>query len=146
MTPIRTLRTLVASALLGVIAVASLVSGAFMFFAAWATRSVLDGPASELGTGAAALIGVLLIGFSGLAAISARDTWQRRPYAGVLGLLVGIVTTLAAAVTLVVATVTIADALYYAAIGLGIITTVAVLVDAFRTSTTDELARRQRPI
>jgi hypothetical protein len=145
-TPFRTLPALVTSALLGVTAVSALVTGAFMLFAAWATRSLLAGPVAELGTGAAALIGVLAIAFGGLAAFGARDTWRRRPHALALGLLIGIVTILASAATLLVATVTDAQPLLYVAMGLGAATVVAVLLDAMQAPTTDELARRQRLI
>jgi hypothetical protein len=142
----RTLPAIVASALLGVTAIASLVTGAFMLFAAWATRSLLAGPASELGTGAAVMIGVLAIAFGGLAAVSARDTWRQRPHAAALGLLVGIVTILAAAATLLVATVTTAQPLLYVAIGLGAATVVVVLLDALQAPITDEVAHHHRLI
>jgi hypothetical protein len=122
--------TLVASALIGLIAAASLVTGALMFFGAWATSTQTIGPVSDIGTAAALLIGGLTVVFGAFAAYAARETWRGRPHGTILGLIAGAVTVLAAVAALLEATVTQGELLLYIAVGLGIATMAAALLDA----------------
>jgi hypothetical protein len=125
----RSLAAVVASALLGVIAAAAIVTAAFMFFGAWASQSIVSGAGRDLGAGAAILIGTLLLGFGTLAAIAARDEWRARAHARVLGMIVGILAILASATTMLTATVAELVPLLAIAIGLGAATIVAVVLD-----------------
>jgi cytochrome bd-type quinol oxidase subunit 2 len=131
MSSTRSLPALVAAALLGVIAVAAVVTGALMFFGAWATSAALDGQARDLGTAAAILIGALTVAFGIFAALAAREEWMARPRGLVLGLTVGIVMVIAAAAALLTARTTAGtDALLGIAIAIGAATATAVLLDA----------------
>jgi hypothetical protein len=132
MNPVRPVSTLVASSFLGVIAVASIVVGALMFFGAWATQVELVGPVSDIGTAGAVLIGALSTAFGVFAAVAARDEWEARPRGRVLGLITGLVTVLAAASTLIVGSVAEVRPLLFTAVALGVSAIVAVMADAFR--------------
>lgn len=125
----RPFATLVASALLGVLAVAGVVAGAFMLFGAWVLR--IEGPHHmlEIGIGAAVLVGILLIAFAVLAAVAARDEFRGRPHGRVLGLVVGIVAALAAGTALLVGEAGESTPLLYIAIGVGVITVIALLFE-----------------
>lgn len=142
MTTIRPLSSLVASSLLGVIALASLVTGALILFGAWATQVELVGPVSDIGTAGAALIGTLALAFGVFAALAARDVWTARPRGRVLGLVTGLATVLAAASTLIVGSVDDVEPLLFSAVALGIASVVSVLVDALRPGTGPDLATR----
>ena len=142
MTPLRPVSSLVASSLLGVIAVASIVVGALMFFGAWATQVDLVGPISDVGTAGAIFIGALAVGFGAFAALAARDVWEARPRGRVLGLITGLVTVLAAASTLVLGSVRDVEPLLFSAVALGIAAVVSVMLDAARVGTRPEPVNR----
>ena len=125
------LPALIASSLLGVVAVATLVAAAFVLFGAWAIGSgAAEGFVDEIGTAGAALVGALLVGFAILAGIAARETFLDRPQGIVLGLITAIATVLAASAALLEASSVQSDLLLYLAIALGAATLVAVSVDA----------------
>ncbi len=130
MEPQRSFASLIASSLLGVLSVAGLVTGAFLLFAAWVIRLESTGHANEIGTGASVLVGGLLIGFAGLAAIAAREEWRGAPRGRVLGLVVGLVAALAAATALLVGHVGESTPLLYIAIAIAATTIVALLAEA----------------
>jgi hypothetical protein len=121
--------SLIASSLLGVLSVAGLVTGAFMLFGAWVIRLESTGHGHEIGTGAAILVGGLLIGFAGLAAIAAREEWRGAPHGRVLGLIVGLVAALAAATALLVGHVGESRPLLYVAIAIAATAIVALLAE-----------------
>lgn len=128
----RSFATVVASSLLGVIAVAALVTGVFVIFGAWTTQQV-GGAASYVNVGvtAAIVIGVLTIGYAGFAAFAARDEWLARPRGVVYGLVVAVVAILAAVIALLEGRAHESEALLYIAAGLGVGTTAALLVSAW---------------
>lgn len=138
----RSLATTVASALLGVIAIASLVTAAFMGFAAWTISG--DTPLADGGNPgfvAVSLIGALLVGFGLLAAVAARDEWEVRQRGRPLGLVVGITAALAAATALLTTRPDTTTPLLAVAIGLGVAATLAVAVDALTVSVAAEAPR-----
>lgn len=127
----RNLAALIAASLLGVIAVAALVTGVFFVFGAWATQETTgSGTAFDIGSVAATIIGVLTIGYAAFAGFAARDAWLARARGAAFGLIVGIVAILAAAVALLEGRSQESAALLYIAAGLGAGTVVAVLVAA----------------
>lgn len=126
----RSLAALVASSLLGVIAVAALVTGVFFVFGAWTTQRAATGMAFDVGAIAALIIGVLTIGYAVLAALAAREEWLSRPTGAVFGLVVALVAVLASLVSLVEGRSQEAEELLYMAAGLGAGTALAVLVAA----------------
>jgi hypothetical protein len=127
MTPYRSFATLLTSALLGLQAVAALVTGAFMFFGAWAISTELSGDPFDIGVGATILVGILLVAYAGLSALAARATWLSYPSGPVLGLIVGLVTTLAAVTALLVGETADAAPMLVIAIIVGIVTVLGVL-------------------
>ncbi|HET9416061.1 MAG TPA: hypothetical protein VFP30_00835 [Candidatus Limnocylindria bacterium] len=131
----RTFATIVASSLLGVIAVAALVTGIFFFFGAWASQqAAATGTVINVGTTAALIIGALTIGYAAFAAIAARDEWLTRPRGFVYGLVVAVVAVFAAIVALLEGRTQESEALLYIAAGLGAGTTVALLAAAWTDS------------
>ncbi|HET8776209.1 MAG TPA: hypothetical protein VFN76_00980 [Candidatus Limnocylindria bacterium] len=137
----RNLASIVASSLLGVIAVAALVTGVFFYFGAWVAQQT-PGTASivDVGTTAALISGTLTIGYAAFAAFAARDEWLARPRAFVYGLIVALVAVLAAVVALVAGRANESEALLYIAAGLGSATAMALLVSAWTES------RHPRPV
>ena len=131
----RTLASLVASSLLGVIAVAALVTGVFFFFGAWASQQAAGSETIiNVGTTAALIIGTLTIGYAAFAAFAARDEWLARPRGVVYGLVVAVLAILSAVVALLEGRPQQSEGLLYIAAGLGAGTTVALLVAAWNES------------
>ena len=131
----RTFASVVASSLLGVIAVAALITGVFFYFGAWASQQAAGtGTTLTVGTTAALILGTLTICYAAFAALAARDEWLARPRGFVYGLVVGLVAVLAAIVALLEGRTQESEALLYIAAGLGAGTTVALLVAAWTDS------------
>lgn len=131
----RTMASLVASSLLGVIAVAALVTGIFFYFGAWASQeSSGTGALGSVATVAAVVIGTLSIGYAAFAAFAARDEWLARPRGFVYGLVVAVVAVLAPVVPLLEGRTQETEVLLYIAAGLGAGTAVALLVAAWTDS------------
>ena len=126
----RSLATTVASALLGVIAIASLVTGAFMGFAAWTISGDTGLTGRDPGFVAVSLIGALLVGFGLFAAVAARDEWEVRPRGRLLGLVVGLVAALAATTALLMTPTGTSMPLLAVAVALGVAAALAVALDA----------------
>jgi hypothetical protein len=124
----RSLASLVATSLLGVIAVAALVSGVLFFLGAWTIQRTEAGSPFEVGTVAALVVGGVTVAYAALAAFAAREEWLGRPLGAVLGLVVALAAILAAAVALLAGRSDGYEALLYIAAGLGAATAVAVLV------------------
>jgi uncharacterized membrane protein len=140
----RTFASIVASSLLGVIAVAALVTGVFFYFGAWVTQQAPGtDTVSNVGTTAALILGTLTVGFSGFAAFAARDEWLARPRGVAYGLVVAIVAILASVVALLEGRPQESEALLYIAAGLGAGAAVAVLVAAWTQSGHPAAARRE---
>ena len=137
----RTLPRTAASALLGVTAVTAAVTAAIVLFAAWTIARGSASSVSDVGAVAAALIGFLLAAFGVLAAVAALDTWVARPRGHVLGLLVGLVTALAALAVLATDRGGSSTGLLALAIGLGVATGGAVALDAVGDTTATEAPR-----
>jgi membrane-bound metal-dependent hydrolase YbcI (DUF457 family) len=131
----RTFASVVASSLLGVIAVAALVTGVFFYFGAWAGQQAAGtGSIITVGTTAALILGTLTIGYATLAALAARDQWLARPRGFVYGLVVAVVAILAAVVALLEGRANESESLLYVAAGLGAGTMVALLIAAWTDS------------
>ena len=130
MSPHRSIAALVASALLGVISAAAIVTAAFLALGAWATSASVDGAAGGIGAVAAMLIAALLFGLSVLAGWTARDVWQGRERALPLGLMVSTMTVLAAIAAIVAGEAGRSTPLLYGAIAVGAATIVALLAGA----------------
>lgn len=141
MTPRHHVATVLASSLLGVIAVASIITGAFMFFGAWVIEIDTIGRIPDVGTGAAIFIGTLAVAFGVVAALAARDVWEARARGQVLGLITGLVTVLAAASALMVGDVDSARPLLLSAVAVGLLASIAVVADAVRLGSGSEEPR-----
>ena len=130
----RALTSLLASSLLGVIAVAAAVTGVLFVFGWWVSLEYGVGA----GAGAALVIGILILGYAALAAYAARDEYLDRPRAIVFGIIVAAVAVLASFVALLEGRANEAETLLYIAAGLGIVTLVAVLLSARHMTSTME--------
>jgi hypothetical protein len=124
----RTLTSLLASSLLGVIAVAAGVTGVLSVFGWWVSLEHGVG----VGASAALVIGVLILAYA------ARDEYLARPRAIVLGIIVAAVAVLASLVALLEGRSNEAENLLYIAGGLGIVTLVVVLLSARRMTSAME--------
>ena len=122
----RALTSVLASSLLGVIAVAAAVTGVLFVFGWWVSLEHGFG----VGAGAALVIGILILGYAAFAAWAARDEYLDRPRAIVFGVIVGAVAVPASLVALLEGRSNEAEMLLYIAAGLGIVTLVAVLLSA----------------
>jgi len=130
----RTLTSLLASSLLGVIAVAAGVTGVLSVFGWWVSLEHGVG----VGASAALVIGVLILAYAAFAAYAARDEYLARPRAIVLGIIVAAVAVLASLVALLEGRSNEAENLLYIAGGLGIVTLVVVLLSARRMTSAME--------
>ena len=126
----RSLPMVMASALLGVISAAAIVTAAFLALGAWATSASIDGAAGNVGSVAALLIAATLFGLAMLAGWTARDVWQGRERALPLGLMVSTMTVLGAAATIVAGNADRFIPLLYATIAVGSATMIALLAGA----------------
>ena len=126
----RAIAPLLASSLLGVTALAALVGGIACIFGAWANQMVSVGFVRDVGTAGSLITGVLLLAFAAMAAMAARDEWLERPRGTALGLVVAIATVLAAVVAMLQVSDSRWDTVFFVAAGLGIVTTVTILLAA----------------
>ena len=126
----RSIAAVVASALLGVISAAAIVTAAFLALGAWATSASIDGAAGGIGAVAALLIAALPFGLSALAGWTARDAWLGRERALPLGLMVSTMTVIGALAAVVAGDAGRSTVLLYAAIAVGAATIVALLAGA----------------
>lgn len=120
MNPHRSIPAVVASALLGVISAAAIVTAAFLALGAWAISASIDGAAGGIGAIAVTVIAALLFGLSVLAGWTGRDVWQGRERALPLGLMVSTITVLAAIAAIVAGDAGRSTPLLYGAIGFGV--------------------------
>jgi hypothetical protein len=118
----------IATSLLGVIAVTGLVLGVLLLFAAWVTNSTLSGWVGDTSTVAVVIIAILSLAYALLAGIAARSEWLGRRAGRPLGLIVALVAVLAAVSTLLVGNVDESASLLYLAAGLGVLTAIPLLV------------------
>jgi len=130
MNPHRSIPVVVASALLGVISAAAIVTAAFLALGAWAISASIDGAAGGIGAIAVMVIAALLLGLSVLAGWTARDVWEGRERALPLGLMVSTMTMLASIAAIVAGDAGRSTPLLYGAIAVGSATIVALLAGA----------------
>jgi hypothetical protein len=131
----RSQATLVATSLLGVVAMSAFVAGVFILFGAWVVASgVVGGALDDVGAVGAGLIGVLAIAFGVVATIAAREAWLGRPRGRMLGLVVAVGALLAAIVPLLVARVNGNEPLFYVLGGLAVVTAASLLVPGPRVT------------
>jgi hypothetical protein len=127
----RPLPVVAATALLGVIAFAALLTGAYMLLAAWTVGSQLGGWVGDVGTAATLIIAAATFLYGGLATAAARDLWLGRPRGQVLGMIVGILAVLASLVVLLVGRTTGEVVVLLAiAAALGVATVIATAIPA----------------
>jgi hypothetical protein len=119
---------LVSSALLGVLAVAAFVSGVFVLFGSWILANDSGGSVQDIGAAAAAITGAVTLAFASLAGFAAHDEWLGRPRGRVLGLAVAVAGAIGAAVPLLVGKLHGTEPLFYIAIGLAVVTAIALLI------------------
>jgi hypothetical protein len=125
----RSQATLVATSLLGVVAMSAFVAGVFIVFGAWVVaRGGGGGALDDVGAVGAGLIGVLTIAFGVVATAAAHEAWLGRPRGRMLGLVVAIVALLAAVVPLLVGRLDGTQPLFYLLGGLAVVTAVLLIV------------------
>lgn len=123
----RTTAQALASALLGVLAIAALISGTLFLLGAWATGQLPNAtPVFRIGTATSALIGILTLGLAALAGSAARDVWALRPRGTVIGLVASIVALLGTGVPLVTGAGAGSPALLALGVGVSAVTTAVV--------------------
>lgn len=120
----RSLATVLATSLLGLIAAGALVGGSLFFLGSWITRDF------EAAATAAALLGLLTVAFGVLAGLASRDVWQMRPRGLVLGLITVGVAILAPAIAILEDRSSQVDELLYLAIALATATFIALVAGA----------------
>jgi hypothetical protein len=125
----RSLATLVATSLLGVVAMSAFVAGVFILFGAWVVaRGAVGGAPGDVGAVGAGIVAILAIAFGVVATAAAHEAWLGRPRGRMLGLVVSVVALLAAVVPLLVARVNGNEPLFYLLGGLAVVTAVSLLV------------------
>ncbi|HEX6128993.1 MAG TPA: hypothetical protein VF071_08240 [Candidatus Limnocylindria bacterium] len=118
---------LLASALLGILAVIAVVFAVLMFFAAWTIGS--DGRGfGDAGVAWILTLAVLVVAYGLMAAWAARDEWLGWARGRLLGLIVAGVAVLAAVLALVTADLRGQEALLYILAGLGLLTIVPLII------------------
>lgn len=121
------LARLLASALLGILAVIAVVFAVLMFFTAWTLGS--DGAGlGDVGVAWIITMAVLVVAYGLLAAWAARDEWLGWARGRLLGLIVAGVAVLAAVIALVSADLRGQEPLLYVLAGLGVVTIVPLLL------------------
>ncbi|HET7140984.1 MAG TPA: hypothetical protein VFJ03_00720 [Candidatus Limnocylindria bacterium] len=89
--------TLASASMLGILAVAAVVTGVIFLFGAWVISDSSWAVFSDVGGTAVLLIALLIIAYGLLDAISAWMVWTDRPAGRVLGIISGLIAVLAAA-------------------------------------------------
>lgn len=118
---------LLASALLGILAIAAVVIAVLMVFAAWTIGS--DGQGfGDAGVAWVITLAVLVVAYGLMAAWAARDEWLGWARGRLLGLIVAGVAVLVAIVALVAADVRGQEPLLYILAGLGLLTMVPLVL------------------
>jgi len=127
--------TLVATSLLGVVAMSAFVAGVFILFGAWVVaRGAVGGALDDVGAVGAGLIAILAVAYGVVATVAAHEEWLGRPRGRMLGLVVAVVALLAAVVPLLVARLNGNEPLFYLLGGLALVTAVSLLVPVPRAT------------
>jgi hypothetical protein len=124
----RTQLTVIATALLGVLTTALLITGAFVLFGAWVLWRDTGPGDDQVATVGTALVAILTFAVGAVAAIAVRDEWLGRDRGRMLGIVVAFVVVLAVAAALMVGRLHGTEPLFWLGGALAVVTALLLVV------------------